>query len=67
MITKETVKKLERLELIRLYWKLKQQKYSYEDSVVYLNDDAKETYNDILNDVSIVVDELRARRVWDIT
>ena len=67
MITKETVKKLERLELIRLYWKLKQQKYSYEDSVVYLNNDAKETYNDILNDVSIVVDELRARRVWDIT
>ena len=67
MITKETVKKLERLELIRLYWKLKQQKYLYEDSVVYLNNDAKETYNDILNDVSIVVDELRARRVWDIT
>ena len=67
MITKETVKKLERLELIRLYWKLKQQKYSYEDSVVYLNDDAKETYNDILNDVSIVVDDLRARRVWNIT
>ena len=66
MITKETVKKLERLELIRLYWKLKEQKSTY-DGIETPDFFDYETYNSILDNVSVVVDELRARRVWDIT
>ena len=66
MITKETVKKLERLELIRLYWKLKEQKSTYDDIETPDFFDY-ETYNSILDNVSVVVDELRARQVWDIT
>ena len=48
-VTKDSVKKLERMELINLYCELKECKLRYE------------------NGISIVVDELRSRRVRNIT